>query len=212
MLMTNLNSAKIRVTPLRQANVPPPMALYELDLPEIALDAAISRSSSIVAIMHRNSISRVKFQHKAEPTVKTESGPNKSSTPSSSTNIIPIQIAAVGDGEVYVLSKDLEKNEFLVYKSPDGSPCYTSSNAVKMSLFASVNYQCLCLIEDKTILKLQPRSQSRICTFPMEVVEAALWSSLEAVSTFQDCSQRDYRAKYSTGYCVRTHIKQATLC
>ncbi len=50
-------SEHLKLTPLRLANIPPPMALHELALDQNAIDVAFSQSNTRLAVLHETSIS-----------------------------------------------------------------------------------------------------------------------------------------------------------
>lgn len=52
-----IDGKSLRLTPLRHANVPPPMALHEVQLDYNALDVAISAKNDRLAVLHARSIS-----------------------------------------------------------------------------------------------------------------------------------------------------------
>ncbi|KAF4621520.1 hypothetical protein G7Y89_g14553 [Cudoniella acicularis] len=52
-----IDGKTIHVTPLRTANIPPPMALHEFEVPSNAIDIAFSTASSLVAVLHQEGIS-----------------------------------------------------------------------------------------------------------------------------------------------------------
>ena len=52
-----IDGQTLKITPLRLANVPPPMALMEIPLKYKAVDVAFNPNASMVAILHREGIS-----------------------------------------------------------------------------------------------------------------------------------------------------------
>lgn len=52
-----VDGKQLKLTPLRLANVPPPMALMEVELSANAVDACINRSSNCIAVLHKDAIS-----------------------------------------------------------------------------------------------------------------------------------------------------------
>jgi elongator complex protein 1 len=57
----------LRLTPLRRANVPPPQAYAEIDLPFPAVDVAFSRTGTEMAVLHAASISLWTCDYSAKP-------------------------------------------------------------------------------------------------------------------------------------------------
>src|SRR5207248_1297199 len=52
-----IDGQTLKITPLRLANVPPPMALLEIPLRHKAVDVAFNPSASMVAVLHQDCIS-----------------------------------------------------------------------------------------------------------------------------------------------------------
>lgn len=62
-----IDGRTLKVTPLRIANVPPPMAFSEIDLQGNAVDVAVSRSASRIAVLHTESVSVYKCNFAIKP-------------------------------------------------------------------------------------------------------------------------------------------------
>lgn len=52
-----IDGQSIGITPLRTANVPPPMALHDLEIPSNAIDVAFNADTSLLAVLHQQGIS-----------------------------------------------------------------------------------------------------------------------------------------------------------
>ena len=52
-----IDGKSLKVTPLRIANIPPPMALFDITLPKNISDAAIDDESKLIAVLHQEGIS-----------------------------------------------------------------------------------------------------------------------------------------------------------
>ena len=65
-----IDGKKLKVTPLRIANIPPPMAFDEIDLPDNALDVAVSESGTEIAVLHSDFVSIWNCDHASKPTSK----------------------------------------------------------------------------------------------------------------------------------------------
>lgn len=66
-MITDRVIENLKLTPLRLANIPPPMALHEIALKENALDVAVSRADSeepafIIRVLHHSSVSLYQWQ------------------------------------------------------------------------------------------------------------------------------------------------------
>ncbi len=51
-----IDGQSIKITPLRMANIPPPMALHELKVRSNVIDVAFSAEASMIAVLHRKGI------------------------------------------------------------------------------------------------------------------------------------------------------------
>ena len=69
-LVAVIDGKTLKLTPLRTANVPPPMAFDEIELPENALDVAINEAGTEVAALHHEKVSLWKCAYAVKPAVK----------------------------------------------------------------------------------------------------------------------------------------------
>ncbi|KAK3714213.1 putative elongator complex protein 1 [Vermiconidia calcicola] len=65
-----IDGKKLKITPLRTANIPPPMAFDEIELPDNALDVAVSDDGTEIACLHHGLISMWKCYYTSKPAVK----------------------------------------------------------------------------------------------------------------------------------------------
>jgi len=102
----------LKLTPLRLANVPPPMALHELSLRDNAIDVAVTHGSLLphsvgIAVLHAEGLSIYDW----DPAAKLPTPPNLrcyvplSSSPSTTRNQ---QICFIGEDRVAVLQSQLQ--------------------------------------------------------------------------------------------------------
>lgn len=66
-LVAVIDGKKLKITPLRIANVPPPMAFDEVDLPQNALDVSIREDGCQIAVLHQTSVSILKCDYTSKP-------------------------------------------------------------------------------------------------------------------------------------------------
>ena len=66
-LVAVIDGKNLKVTPLRTANIPPPMAFDEIDIPGNALDVAISRDGTEIAVLHSGSLSLWSCNYASKP-------------------------------------------------------------------------------------------------------------------------------------------------
>lgn len=65
-----IDGKMLKVTPLRIANIPPPMAFDEIELPSNALDVDINRDGTEIAVLHRHSFSLWECDYSLRPAKK----------------------------------------------------------------------------------------------------------------------------------------------
>lgn len=65
-----IDGQRLQVTPLRIANIPPPMAFDEIELPLHALDVTIDETGTEIAVLHNHSISLWSCDYSLKPVMK----------------------------------------------------------------------------------------------------------------------------------------------
>ena len=68
-----VDGKKLKVTPLRTANIPPPMAYDEVDLPANALDVAVDEAGTEIAVLHNGHVSIWECDYASKPAIKARS-------------------------------------------------------------------------------------------------------------------------------------------
>lgn len=69
-LVAVVDGKKLKVTPLRTANIPPPVAFEEIELPDNALDVAIDESGKEIAVLHADKVSLWNCDYTSKPSVR----------------------------------------------------------------------------------------------------------------------------------------------
>ena len=135
----------LKLTPLRLAGVPPPMAHNELKLDSNVVDVAFSKSGTRVAVLMDRSFSIFLWSLKSRPVPAPilESSYPLSDAPASR----PRQIAFVNDNEVYVL-KDSGPNashiEVTALETRLTCTVYQAANSEQLSsIFAGIGHKAL---------------------------------------------------------------------
>ncbi|CAK4027346.1 kinase complex, IKAP component [Lecanosticta acicola] len=98
-----IDGQRLKLTPLRTANVPPPMALDEIDLPANTVDVAISKKGTKIAVLHQDSVSIWDCDYSSKPAKR----PKLSSAVPLSTDssfAVPRQLVLDENDEVLVVS------------------------------------------------------------------------------------------------------------
>lgn len=177
------------MTPLRLANVPPPMALHEVQLENNAIDLAINTSSSLIAVLHNSEVCiyRYEISTKAaqDPVLNTRHAFEHHPAAR------PRQIAFRDDSEIFVLLDSGDIGESLVYHKTldqsDFSMLPLDSPKIH-TIFTSVDYNKLCIQDDagavSTVSADINDGQSSLCRFPVKASWAEVVSHDDEVYPF----------------------------
>ncbi|TDZ31137.1 Elongator complex protein 1 [Colletotrichum spinosum] len=92
----------LKLTPVRTANVPPPMALFELEFPAAVTDVVFDPTNALVAVLHRKGLDVYQWQTKGERSVKPKELA-KIAFEDVAAARLPLQVAFSGPAECQVL-------------------------------------------------------------------------------------------------------------
>ncbi|KAJ5889926.1 hypothetical protein N7504_010736 [Penicillium tannophilum] len=140
-----IDGKNLKLTPLRLAGVPPPMAHNELKLDSNVVDVAFSKSGSRIAVLMQSRFSIFLWSLKSRPVPMPML---ESSYPlSDAADSRPRQIAFVDDNEVYVL-KDSSPNtshiEQTSLETRETRVVYQASDSEQLSsMFAGIGHRAL---------------------------------------------------------------------
>ncbi|KAJ5655438.1 hypothetical protein N7507_007388 [Penicillium longicatenatum] len=140
-----IDGKNLKLTPLRLAGVPPPMAHNELKLDSNVVDVAFSKSGNRIAVLMQSSFAIFLWSLKSRPVPMPIL---ESSYPLSDTaDSRPRQIAFVDDNEVYVL-KDIAPNtshiEQTSLETRETRVVYQASDSEQLSsMFAGIGHRAL---------------------------------------------------------------------
>ncbi|KAJ5938769.1 hypothetical protein N7466_001903 [Penicillium verhagenii] len=140
-----IDGKTLKLTPLRLAGVPPPMAHNELKLDSNVIDVAFSKSGTRIAVLMESSFSIFLWSLKSRPVPMPIL---ESSYPlSDAIDSRPRQIAFVDDNEVYVL-KDSAPNtshiEQTSLETRESRIVYQASDSEQLSsIFAGIGHRAL---------------------------------------------------------------------
>ena len=101
----------IKFTPFRTANVPPPMAMCEVDVESAVVDVAISDDCSKMAVLHQDGVSIFTFEEKGPrlSSLKLAHCAKVEGVKSSAHGYMSLQVAFAGESAVQVLqARELE--------------------------------------------------------------------------------------------------------
>ncbi|KAJ5665766.1 uncharacterized protein N7477_008214 [Penicillium maclennaniae] len=173
----------LKLTPLRMAGVPPPMAHNDLPLDSNIIDVAFSKSGARIAVLTEKSFSVFLWSLKSRPVPMPilESSYPLSDAPA----MRPRQIAFVGETEVYVL-KDSGPNtdhiERTTLETRESRVVYQSVEPEQISfIFAGIGHQSLWFAHASQ--HGRPVSYSSIGIIEGEQVNIAPWLEGPIVDT-----------------------------
>lgn len=195
-----LDGKILKLTPLRLAGVPPPMAHNELELDSNVVDVAFSKSGTRIAVLTTSSFSIFLWSLKSRPVPMPilESSYPLSDAP----ECRPRQIAFLNDNEVYVL-KDTAPNtshiELTTLETRESRIIYETAESEQLSsIFAGIGHQALWFSHARQIG--QPVSYSSIERVDGSDVTIAPWAESPSADThwaravsISDDEVRDYK-------------------
>ena len=117
---SNPNTASLKLTPLRVANVPPPMALHELELEFVAIDAALSMSGTRLAVLSDTDVAIYALDMRKRPVPP----PTLLWRTTFSQDCCPRQVAFIQDDQFFVLTDDWDMDESSIWASEDKELVY----------------------------------------------------------------------------------------
>lgn len=66
-----IDGQTLKMTPFRTANVPPPMSMFDLELPSSIVDIAFNGLNTLMAVLHRHGVEVYQWQTKGERSVRS---------------------------------------------------------------------------------------------------------------------------------------------
>ncbi|KZF25746.1 IkappaB kinase complex, IKAP component [Xylona heveae TC161] len=139
-----IDGKTLKLTPLRLANTPPPMALHEAPLSNVAVDAAISCSGSRIAVLHRNQISLFEWKLDVKP-IPAPTEQKRLELPVAE-NAQARQIAFLGDRTVIVLVSEEGSSTIFSFNFDSGEllGCDEISGPGISRLFPREDHSTIC--------------------------------------------------------------------
>ena len=141
------------MTPLRLANIPPPLALHELDLPGNIVDCAVNSTNSRLAVLHDCAISLFDCSQKSCSSPEPRMTETLSLPPAG--EFVPLQICFSGENEVFVLLSDLSNGNSLLYDTQRSSYTQTLSPSKMMRLCPAVDFAHVFAADDCRLSRLK---------------------------------------------------------
>jgi elongator complex protein 1 len=176
-----IDGARLKVTPLRTANVPPPMAYDEIDLPANAIDVAISKSGKTIAVLHANKISFWTCDYSTKPVqrLKQSSIFDIGIQPGSDTRIHR-QIELDAETDANTIATSLDTSGSLIYHFTQNSEPPSGKQTARIStLLKSVNHDDLLAQNDQgriNSIEAGSLSEEDIGKLPSACTTVEVWS------------------------------------
>ncbi|KAI0479257.1 IkappaB kinase complex, IKAP component [Xylariaceae sp. FL0804] len=99
-----IDGRTLKITPFRTANVPPPMAMFELELSSPIIDVAFSPANTSMAVLHRNGVDVYEWKTKQQRSVLPELTFSLQFTEENTgEHLLPLQVAVSENNAVYCL-------------------------------------------------------------------------------------------------------------
>ncbi|RAH77059.1 killer toxin sensitivity protein [Aspergillus japonicus CBS 114.51] len=174
----------LKLTPLRLAGVPPPMAHNELTLDSNIIDVAFSKSGTRIAILENDRFSVFIWALKTRPVPVPilESSYPLSDAPNSR----PRQIAFINETEVFVLKSSVPNNtciERTTLETRETKVAYQAADSEQiMSMFASLGHESLWF--SHILGPTQPITYSYISMPSPNQFEVMPWSQSPSAETY----------------------------
>ncbi|KAL1584602.1 hypothetical protein WHR41_06996 [Cladosporium halotolerans] len=150
-LVAVIDGQQLKITPLRAANVPPPMAFDEVDLPSNAVDVAFSATGTEMVVLHETQVSFWRCDYSAKPAKHAEHFKTVEIPEVDGRIPVTRQIVASPERQILITSSTTnEANTTIVAASIDSDDCVTlpATNAVRSIFARSDHRQILCQSND----------------------------------------------------------------
>lgn len=165
--MANLCAGTLKITPLRLANVPPPMARHETTLEKNAKDVAINASGTRIAVLCEQDIYVYSYDIKKKPIPD----PVLLWHATAETGYETRQVCFRGDSDVFVLAEEANGEASVILRFEIGTadlPIPIFEPHPVSSLFCSVDWDSICVQTSAgLVLELGADGEWKsICRFP----------------------------------------------
>ncbi|KAI0194858.1 IKI3 family protein [Xylaria flabelliformis] len=102
--VTVIDGQTLKVTPFRTANVPPPMAMFELPISTAAVDVAFSPANTFMAVLHQTGVDLYEWTTKQPRSLSPRLlGTTKFDMEHSGDYLLPLQISVTETSSIYCL-------------------------------------------------------------------------------------------------------------
>lgn len=181
-------TGNLKLTPLRVANVPPPMAFSEVELQHNAVDVAINRSANRIAVLHADSVSVFTCNFAAKPVVHPKFVESYAIT-----TAVTRQVAFIGDDQVAVLCSEAGSATDVVHQVDleAGNVSVPHDTPSKVAaLFSRADHDSICFEDvEGSCFEVENLSDSDLkaqllVKFPVYCPSVEVWRDTEQMITF----------------------------
>lgn len=183
-LASVIDGRNLKVTPLRVANVPPPMAFAEIELGANSIDVAVNQSATRIAVLHQQGV----FLYELNYGVKPVQHP-KLMRETSLAEQIPRQIAFFGEDEISILCSQPNTNtDCIVQIKASDETAFDSQelNSSVASLFSAMDFAGACFEDAQGgVYQLAATgTPSLIAKLPVHCIQTEVWKDGETTIVF----------------------------
>jgi elongator complex protein 1 len=183
-LTSVIDGRNLKITPLRVANVPPPMAFAELDLGANAIDVAVNESATKIAVLHQQGVSLYELDYSVRPFQHP-----KLLREAPLAEQIPRQVAFSGEDGISVLCSEpntLADSIVEIKISDDSAFDSGELSSGAGSLFSAVDFSSTCFEDGNGgVYELGTSASSSILAkFPVHCPWTEVWRDDETTIVF----------------------------
>ncbi|USW58338.1 Putative elongator complex protein [Septoria linicola] len=176
-----IDGKRLKITPLRTANVPPPMAFDEVDLPDNATDVAVDPTGMRIAVLHSDRVSVLNCNYGAKPakranvleTLHLDAPPGTASR----------QLCFDGEGGIVVLSATPNEQGTRVSTISDFGTSDMRIDTAVSHLFRPTNHDRI-LFENNKGMVHDLATKEVVGTLPATCPHAEVWQGEEGSILF----------------------------
>ncbi|KAH0543824.1 hypothetical protein FGG08_001863 [Glutinoglossum americanum] len=204
-----IDGRTLKLTPLRLANIPPPMALHEVLLESEAVDVCVSQTGLRIAILRRNAIDILEWDLKAKPIPP----PTQICSVSISNEGLVRQICFIGEIDLFYLYSGPLGTQILGYQLDPlggllslfvrvGAKTMVDWNSPFSAAFPppsddpDIDGRCRAIERGARLVTVMPTSFSLVLQMPRGNLETIFPRALVLVGIRRSISSREYRTAF----------------
>ncbi|THW99856.1 IkappaB kinase complex, IKAP component [Aureobasidium pullulans] len=183
-LTSVIDGRNLKITPLRVANVPPPMSFAELDLGANAIDVAVNQSATMIAVLHQQGVFLYELNYSVRPFQHPKllrEGPMAEQ--------IPRQIAFSGEDDISVLCSQPNSQTDCIVELKASDDAAFDSNELTLgagSLFSAMDLSNACFEDSHggVYEVTAAASTSLLAKLPVHCPWTEVWKDDETIIVF----------------------------